>query len=169
MKKIKSILFGMLAASILTIGFISCGNNDCEVASEVADSYKVQLANMIQEKLMIIINDTTGEYKYGGYIVYTAEDNEMLLLSDFTYTLGDIFYMVTQGETCDTTIINDGIQPNKTPTGTGWKNGGTCSTKSGALRLAIKIANKIPSGSDFEIHAECNSNGTYTVWYRIIK
>lgn len=66
-------------------------------------------------------------------------------------------------------FINDGVQPSKTPTGTGWKNGGTCSTKSGALRLAIKIANKIPSGSDFEIHAECNSNGTYTVWYRIIK
>ena len=101
MKKIKSILFGMLAASILTIGFISCDNNDCEVATEVVDSNKVHLANMIQEKLMIIINDTTGEYKDGGYIVYSAEDNEMLLLSDFTYTLGDIFYRFTQGETCD--------------------------------------------------------------------
>ena len=169
MKKIKSILFGMLAASILTIGFTSCSNDGCEDVTEVADNNKVHLANMIQEKLMIIMNDTTGEYKDGGYIVYSAKDNEMLLLSDFSYTLGDIFYRVTQGETCDTTIINDGVQPNKTPTGTGWKNGGTCSTKSGALRLAIKIANKIPSGSDFEIHAECNSNGTYTVWYRIIK
>lgn len=101
MKKIKSILFGMLAASILTIGLISCDNNDCEVATEVVDSNKVHLANMIQEKLMIIMNDTTGEYKDGGYIVYSAKDNEMLLLSDFTYTLGDIFYRFTQGETCD--------------------------------------------------------------------
>lgn len=101
MKKIKSILFGMLAASILTIGLISCSNDDCEVATEVVDSNKVHLANMIQEKLMIIMNDTTGEYKDGGYIVYSAKDNEMLLLSDFTYTLGDIFYRFTQGETCD--------------------------------------------------------------------
>lgn len=101
MKKIKSILFGMLAASILTIGFTSCSNDCCEVATEVADSNKVHLANMIQEKLMIIMNDTTGEYKDGGYIVYSAKDNEMLLLSDFTYTLGDIFYRFTQGETYD--------------------------------------------------------------------
>ena len=49
MKKIKSILFGMLAASILTIGFISCDNNDCEVATEVVDSNKVHMANMIHE------------------------------------------------------------------------------------------------------------------------
>lgn len=101
MKKIKSILFGMLAASILTIGLISCSNDGCEDVTEVADSNKVHLANMIQEKLMIIMNDTTGEYKDGGYIVYSAKDNEMLLLSDFTYTLGDIFYRFTQGETCD--------------------------------------------------------------------
>lgn len=57
------------------------------------------------------MNDTTGEYKDGGYIVYSAKDNEMLPLSDFTYTLGDIFYRFTQGEKCDTTVINEDIQP----------------------------------------------------------
>lgn len=157
----------MLLLCFLNPCFTSCSNDDCEDGPIILNQNQSYVANGIEEKLLLIMNDTSGEYKDGGYIIYSSEDHEFLVLSEFTYSLGNIFYSFTKRETCDT-ILTSSTHPKKAPSGFGWKKGGTCSSKLGALRLANKIASQIPQGSDFEVHAECNSDGSYTVWYRII-
>ena len=160
----------MLALSTLTVCFVSCSDDDCETgtpAVEVEESHTCT-AQMIEEKLLLIMNDTTGEYKDGGYIVYSAEDDDLFLMSEFTFSMGDIFNRFLKGETIDATETSR-TSPSKALKGPGWKKAGNCKANSlDVLKLSKKIAGMIPKGRSFEIHAEANSNGTYTVWYRII-
>lgn len=168
MKKKKLLLFCMLALSILTICFVSCSDDDREIATPAVEESHTYTAQIIEEKLLLIMNDTTGEYKDGGYIIYSAEDNELFLMSELTYSIGEMFNRFLQGETIDTTVTTESV-PLKAPKGNGWKKAGTCKSNSlEVLNLSRKIASKIPKGRSFEIHAEANGDGTYTVWYRII-
>lgn len=43
-----------------------------------------------------------------------------------------------------------------------------CSGKGSTITLAYKISKKIGSDQDFELHVERNSDGSSSVWYRII-
>lgn len=145
----------------------ACSNTDCYAVDEAASRNNEDMATVIQENLMRIMTDTTGEYEHGGYIVYSAASNEVVPVSEFAYSLGTTFYGWTRGETCDTTIT-EGYYLNNAPKGNGWILGGTCKNKLGTIRLANRIANNIPKGRNFEIHAECGKDGTYTVWYRVL-
>ena len=95
---------------------------------------------MIEEKLLLIMNDTAGEYKDGGYIVYSAEDDDLFLMSEFTFSMGDIFNRFLKGETIDTTETS-GTIPSKAPKGPGWKEAGNCKANSlDVLKLSQNLS-----------------------------
>lgn len=168
MKRMKICMLGMLTLSILTLGSAACSRNDDSKRGTIAlDPGQEFVAEKIYENLMLIMEDSSGEFENGGYIVCSAADGEFIILSEFSYSLGDIIYEFIQGEAVNTTLA-EGNQPRKAPEGSGWKNAGTFSSKLDALKLANKLAEEIPKGVNFEIHVEYNKDGTFTVWYRIL-
>lgn len=168
MKRMKICMLGMLTLSILALGSTACSSNDDSMRGTIAlDPGQEFVAEKIYENLQLIMEDSSGEYENGGYIVCSAADGEFMLLSESIYSLGDIFYEFIQGEDVNTTLT-EGNRPQKASEGSGWKNAGTFSSKLDALKLANKLAEEIPKGVNFEIHVEYNKDGTYTVWYRIL-
>ena len=55
------------------------------------------------------------------------------------------------------------------PSGKDWINGGTGRTKLEAISIAKKIAQKIPKGKDFEVYVDYHDDGSFTVYYRLVK
>ena len=55
------------------------------------------------------------------------------------------------------------------PSGKNWINGGTGRTKLEAISIATKIAQKIPKGKDFEVYVDYHDDGSFTVYYRLVK
>ncbi|MDD6953436.1 MAG: hypothetical protein PUI88_05040, partial [Prevotella sp.] len=55
------------------------------------------------------------------------------------------------------------------PSGKDWINGGTGRTKLEAISIATKIAQKIPKGKDFEVYVDYHDDGSFTVYYRLVK
>lgn len=168
MKKLNSLL---VIALLAMPTFVSCSSDDSEEKAQSAATATVAqkaMAARIADGLTEIMANKDGDYDDGGYIVYSAEEDDMVVGSDIGYGLGSVFADWMAGNVPDSTdILHSSMM--KAPKGKGWIYGGSCKTKLGALSLGTKIAQKIPSNCDFEIHAEKQANGSYLVWYRVIE
>lgn len=168
MKKLNSLLVIVLLTMPM---LVSCSNDDSEQEAQTAvpatvvqNAMPVRIADCLAE----IMANKDGDYDDGGYIVYSAGEDDMVVCSDIGYGLGSVFSDWMSGNVSDSTAILHSSM-NKAPKGKGWIYGGSCKTKLGALSLGTKIAQRIPSNCDFEIHAEKQANGSYLVWYRVIE
>ncbi len=159
----KNFLYSLSTLIILGMGAQSCSNNEDIPATEteVTNGIEFRIASALQE----IMDNKDGQFDKGGYILYCADGDEMATCDLKGYLIASI---LTEKLDADN-AANAGEKPAKAPKGNGWTLGGTCKNKVGAIALASKIANKIPKGANFEIHAEAQPDGSYKVWYRVIK
>ncbi|MDY4020613.1 MAG: hypothetical protein SOZ80_07565 [Prevotella sp.] len=125
------------------------------------------MAKKLGNALAEIIENVNGEYANGGYIVFSSENNELLILSEDDYVLAsgiaDAFQnLYPDKKDTNSEKFNKAPKPNQ-----GWICAGSCSSTLGAISLAKKIGKRIGEGRDFEIHAEYK-DGKYYVWYRVV-
>lgn len=164
--KNKILTLSLMMFAMATI-FAACSNDDGVVpATELReDSMSERIAALLDE----ITTNQDDKYDGGGYIIYEAASDSMFVLNEQLYDMvnalaSKLFDAGTTGTlslTCDA-VCN-------APQGEGWIYVGTCKGRTGSLKLAYKVAKDIPVSCDFEIHAEFQEDGTYKVWYRIIK
>lgn len=144
--------------------FVSCEEADSSVVSQQTD--KKPENEKLAEALSALVESNDSKYADGGYIVYVANTKEVLTLSYEEYALG----VVIGGDTTsgETETKSDGHAPHKAPKGNGWVYAGKCSGTTSTMTLAYKISRKIGTNQNFELHVERNSDGSSSVWYRII-
>ena len=88
------------------------------------------------------------------YLVYNASSDTILVMTESDYDVAVAFsYLVVKSA----------------PSGKDWINGGTGRTKLDAISIAKKIAQKIPKGKDFEVYVDYHDDGSFTVYYRLVK
>lgn len=88
------------------------------------------------------------------YLVYNASSDTILVMTESDYDVAVAFsYLVVKSA----------------PSGKDWINGGTGRTKLDAISIAKKIAQKIPKGKDFEVYVDYHEDGSFTVYYRLVK
>lgn len=160
-------LFIFLALLSSTLVAASCSDAHDEIV-ETQVSELSGIEEKIAKGLAIISENADNEFETGGYIVYSAEDNDYVVVNDYIYGMGTIINEWFKGEVSDTTISTISL-PAKAPKGNGWKYGGRCKNTLQQLSLAKKISKLIPAGKNFEIHAEYEQKtGYYKVWYRVV-
>ncbi|RRC97664.1 hypothetical protein [Prevotella sp. OH937_COT-195] len=143
-------------------------SEDVERISDDVDGVNTSVKEkLLCDALTEIIENVNGEYSNGGYILFSSENNEVLVLSEDEYIfatgIGEVFECLNSN-TKNTyhETINKAPKPNQ-----GWKFAGTCTTKWGAIKLGKEIAEKIGEKQNFEIHTEYK-DGKYYIWYRLI-
>lgn len=88
------------------------------------------------------------------YLVYNASSDTILVMTESDYDVAVAFsYLVVKSA----------------PSGKDWINGGTGRTKLDAISIAKKIAQKILKGKDFEVYVDYHEDGSFTVYYRLVK
>ena len=100
-------------------------------------------------------NGTDGD----SYILYDASTGEYTTISAEDYALLNTFADV---------IVREDNPMSRAPQGNGWVKGGSGKGKGGAMKVAMKLANKLEKQRDFEIHVEYADDGSFTVWYRYV-
>ena len=170
MKKLNSLL---VIALLAMPTFVSCSSDDSAEEAQSAETAQAAtpaqkaMAARIADGLTEIMANKDGDYDDGGYIVYSAEEDDMVVASDIGYNLGGVFADWMAGNVSDTTATFNSAMM-MAPKGKGWVDVGSCKSQTGAFSFGLKVARKISSNCDFEIHAEKQSNGSYLVWYRVI-
>jgi len=166
MKKVSIYFLYIMLLSIFTLGFISCETKGNDLNGETSCQKNEHFAEMIRDSILSVLEDST-KYGQNFYILFSAKDDEAIMVSDLDYMIGDIIYSWSKGEKAESPIVLDSSQT-RAPQGNGWVKGGTFSSKLGALRLMNRLTEEIPEGHDVEIYLEHNDDGSYTIWYRIV-
>lgn len=136
----------------LTFVLASCGNDDVESLQPTAPVKESPLASKLANALVEALDSLTKEEN--SYLVYNASSDTILVMTESDYDVAVAFsYLVVKSA----------------PSGKDWINGGTGRTKLDAISIATKIAQKIPKGKDFEVYVDYHDDGSFTVYYRLVK
>lgn len=136
----------------LTFVLASCGNDDVESLQPTAPVKESPLASKLANALVEALDSLTKEEN--SYLVYNASSDTILVMTESDYDVAVAFsYLVVKSA----------------PSGKDWINGGTGRTKLDAISIATKIAQKIPKGKDFEVYVDYHEDGSFTVYYRLVK
>lgn len=151
--------------------FYSCSSEDEDIAYITDAKCNSGLALRIDNALLEIMENKDGSYTEGGNICYFADEDALIVLDNWSYTLCSLIEEKTS-ENNDATRLTDDTDsvytgPLMAPSGTGWRFAGTCKGAIEKTRLVKKLMNLIPRGKNFEIHVEVKS-GVYSVWYRVL-
>lgn len=145
---------------------VGCSENEDYTATQPTAQSQTS-ENKLADALTNLVESSEEKYADGGYIVYSAADKCIITLSYEEYALG----IIISGGDAQTQYVTDANGKDlrkKAPQGNGWIFAGKCSGKLGALKLATKISSNIAQDENFEIHVERNSDGSNSVWYRIV-
>jgi hypothetical protein len=143
-------------AGIALFGLASCQNDD-EPQAPVQEEQSTEMTPLAEVLVNVVDshNGTDGD----SYILYDASTNEYTTISAEDYALLNAFADV---------IVRDDNPMSRAPQGNGWVQGGSGKGRSGAMKVAMKLANKLEKQRDFEIHVEYADDGSFTVWYRYV-
>lgn len=95
MKKLNSLL---VIALLAMPTFVSCSSDDSAEEAQSAETAQAAtpaqkaMAARIADGLTEIMANKDGDYDDGGYIVYSAKEDSMVVVSDLVYGLGNVFY-----------------------------------------------------------------------------
>lgn len=144
-------------AGIALFGLASCQNDDKPQApvQEEQSTEMTPLAEVLVNVVDSHNNGTDGD----SYILYDASTGEYTTISAEDYALLNTFADV---------IVREDNPMSRAPQGNGWVKGGSGKGKGGAMKVAMKLANKLEKQRDFEIHVEYADDGSFTVWYRYV-
>lgn len=158
----------MLAVAMLLP--LSCADAVDEQTTDVAKNPKIEAA--LCEFLANHEPSDTASY----VLVYEAAADEATVVDERTYAIGAFIGTLVatlqngqQNAVTDTFCGDDARQSMKAPSGKGWVYAGQTKLNLSAAMLGRSIANKIPKGKDVEIYLEHQKDGTYKVYYRIVK
>lgn len=154
----RTILMFIVALCITSLGWMGC-SNDSEVYPESVGFINDVRAQRLASSMLEIMDNKTGEYKQGGFIVSVPESDSLIVCEGRAYMLGSLLSGMMNPSPKNASFA---------PKGDGWIYAGTCNRVS-ALVFARKLSKQIPSGVQYEIHVEPQGDGTYKVWYRIVK
>jgi hypothetical protein len=156
MKQIKFIPNAFVGISLVS-GLASCQN---DLEPEVPNPVEAQVESTpLGEVLSNVVTSHNNETDGDSYIIYDASANDFTVMTAEEYALINSFVDVLAPETSPAT---------RAPQGNGWKVGGSGKGRSGAMKLAMKLAKELEANRDFEIHIEYGDDGSFTVWYRYV-
>lgn len=154
--RIKKLIF-LVIAGVALLNLASCNSND-EPMFENSEEHQTEM-NHLAEILAKVVeshdNGTSGDT----YILYDASSDEYTTMSAEDYALVNALANV---------IVHEDTPLTRAPEGNGWVKGGSGKGKTAAMRVAMKLANKLEEQRDFEIHVEYADDGSFTVWYRYV-
>lgn len=158
----KNILYSLAALMVLSMGALSCSNDEDYLATETetVDNLDYRFIAAAQE----IMDNEDGKFDKGGYIIYLADEDTVGVLDVEEYS----FYACLQAafnEGSETTIKRASAQP---PTGAGWKYAGTAKNFLQASKLMKTIQKSVPKDKEIEIHLDPMPDGGYKVWYKVV-
>ena len=144
-------------AGIALLGLASCQNDD-EPQAPIQEEQSTEMTPLAEVLINVVEshnNGTDGD----SYILYDASTGEYTTISAEDYALLNAFADV---------IVREDNPVSRAPQGNGWIKGGSGKGKAGAMKVAMKLANKLEEKRDFEIHVEYADDGSFTVWYRYV-
>lgn len=153
LKKIIPIAFTGIALS----GLASCQNVD-EPQVPTQEEYSTEM-DPLTEVLVNVVDSHNNGTNGDSYILYDASTGEYTTMSAEDYALLNAFADV---------IVREDNPVSRAPQGNGWIKGGSGKGKGGAMKVAMKLANKLEKQRDFEIHVEYADDGSFTIWYRYV-
>lgn len=163
-KDMKALFYSFVLLLMTAFCTISCNNSDDSISEEPPKSSII--AERLSQGIVEIMENKNSQFNEGGYIVYDAESDSMVVCSDFIYGLVTAIYdWVDKG-----TVSSAGSasKARKASSSVEWKLGCKCKEKANASKWTEKIGKEIPANANFEVHVEPQSDGTYKVWYRIV-
>lgn len=144
-------------AGIALFGLASCQNDD-EPQAPVQEEQSTEMTPLA-EVLVNVVDSHNNGTDGDSYILYDASTCEYTTISAEDYALLNTFADV---------IVREDNPMSRAPQGNGWVKGGSGKGKGGAMKVAMKLANKLEKQRDFEIHVEYADDGSFTVWYRYV-
>lgn len=144
-------------AGIALFGLASCQNDD-EPQAPVQEEQSTEMTPLA-EVLVNVVDSHNNGTDGDSYILYDASTAEYTTISAEDYALLNTFADV---------IVREDNPMSRAPQGNGWVKGGSGKGKGGAMKVAMKLANKLEKQRDFEIHVEYADDGSFTVWYRYV-
>lgn len=154
--KIKDItLLVFVGFSMMVIA--SCQNDDL-TPTQNHEMKQIEMTSLT-DILVNIVDAHDNASKDYTYILYEASKGIYTAMSEDDYTLFNAFANV---------VVHDYDPITRAPEGKGWVLGGTGKGKSGAMKVAMKLAKRLEQERDFEIHVEYGEDGSFTVWYRYV-
>ena len=156
----------LLVSTVLAIAalFVCCSTDNDDNVKKTEEAAKSKaMPERISNALSEIIENKNGEYADGGFIVYDPSIDELVACNEMLYGAVSGFM---EGR-AEKGVANNGA--NKAPSGSGWISAGTCEGLAGTVKPGKNISTKIPEGERFEIHVKPQGDGTYKVWYRVVK
>ena len=144
-------------AGIAVLGLASCQNDD-EPQAPVQEELSTEMTPLA-EVLVNVVDSHNNGTNGDSYILYDASTSEYTAISAEDYALLNAFADV---------IVREDNPVSRDPQGNGWVKGGSGKGKTGAMKVAMKLANNLDEKRDFEIHVEYADDGSFTVWYRYV-
>ena len=142
----------------LTFVLASCGNDDVESLQPTAPMKESPLDSKLAKALVEALDSLTKEEN--SYLVYNASSD--------TSAAADTILVMTESD-YDVAVAFSYLVVKSAPSGKDWINGGTGRTKLDAISIAKRIAQKIPKRKDFEDYVDYHEDGSFTVYYRLVK
>ncbi len=144
-------------AGISLLGFTSCQNNlEPQIPNQEEPTIEhTRLGDILSNVIASHNNETDGD----SYVIYDASTDEFTVMSAEDYALFNALADV---------IVREETPVSRAPQGNGWIVGGRGKDKSGAIKVAMKLATLLEKNRDFEIHVEYANDGSFTVWYRYV-
>lgn len=154
----------ILFLSLVAIGITSC-NNDKKVKSENAASQE----EVIKSKLGDAITEGMKEYPNEKFfIIYDPSTEEIMTVDEKSRMYGEALCTVIGKSTIkgDSYYLKSGA-----PKGEGWSYAGEASSLVSGLKISREIEKNISlhEGEALEIYMEPTGDGSFKVWYRVIK
>lgn len=144
-------------AGIAMFGMVSCQNHE-ELQVQSQEESNIEMTQLSQT-IYDVITSRSSEESEDMYILFDASTGEYTTLSGEDYQLLNAFANV---------IAREDNSSTRAPEGNGWIKGGTGKGKTAAMKVALKLADKLEQQRDFEIHVEYAKDGSFTVWYRYV-
>lgn len=148
----------IVALCFTSLGWMGC-SNDSEVYPDTSGLVNDVRAQRLASSMLEIMENKTSEYTQNGFIVSVPESDSLLVCDGRAYMMGSLLSGIMNPSPKNASFA---------PKGDGWIYAGTCNWVS-AVVFARKLSKQIPSGVQYEIHVEPQGDGTYKVWYRIVK
>ena len=162
-----NIMYSRMAMAFMgALCLVGCNESDDYATEQPTVQNKVD-ESKLADVLANLVDNNDEKFADGGYIVYSAADRSVITLSYDEYALGSLISGDTEQMQPITEVTGKDLRK-KIPAHDGWVFAGKCKTRIGALKLAAKISSEIGANENFEIHVERNSDGSSSVWYRII-
>lgn len=139
------------------MGIVSCQNDDVTPIQN-HEMKQIEMTSLT-DILVNIVDAHDKASKDYTYILYESSNGIYTALSEDDYALFSAFAYV---------VVHDYDPITRAPEGKGWVLGGTGKGKSGAMKVAMKLAKRLEQERDFEIHVEYGEDGSFTVWYRYV-